>query len=53
MFNSSKGLFGKMGNARQPLFVWVKRFSVPIGMKFSPMLTMDAKPEVMLKRPAE
>ena len=53
MCNLSKGLFGKMGNAHQPLFVCVEGFSLSTGREVSPMLTMGAEPEMMLQRPTE
>ena len=53
MCNLSKGLFGKMGHAHQPLFVWVEGFSLSNGREVSPMLTMGTEPEMMLQRPAE
>ena len=53
MCDLAKGLFGKMGSVRQPLFVCIEGFSLPLCGEFTCMLAMDAKCELMLKRPAE
>ncbi len=53
MRDLSKGLFGKMGSARQPLYVCIEGFSLLLCGEFTRVTAMDAECELMLKRPAE
>ena len=53
MCDSAKCLFGKMSSARQPLFVCIEGFSLPLRCEVTCVFAMDAECELMLKWPAE